>query len=74
MTWNYRIIRYKNGALGLHEVYYDDAGKVSGYTEESIVECGPDESVVGLQNSLQMMLKDIERHEILNEADLPDGS
>ena len=37
MTWNYRIIRYKgSGHYGLHEVYYDDAGKPVSMTERAV--------------------------------------
>ncbi len=25
MSWNYRVLSYNDGTLGVHEVYYDDA-------------------------------------------------
>ena len=31
--WNYRVIR-KDGRLAVHEVFYADDGRVSGYTAE----------------------------------------
>lgn len=38
MTWNYRIVRYKErSGFGLHEIYYDDDGKECGMTAQAIV-------------------------------------
>lgn len=37
MTWNYRIVKYKDGSgFGLHEVFYDKSGRPSAMTKESI--------------------------------------
>lgn len=39
MTWNYRVIEFTDGDdtwQAIHEVYYDDAGKPSGYTEKEV--------------------------------------
>jgi hypothetical protein len=36
MHWNYRIV-IKDGALGIHEVYYDDQGQPSSLSEDSVV-------------------------------------
>lgn len=40
MTWNYRIMKRKNSEgdydFGIYEVYYDDNGKVKGWTEDSM--------------------------------------
>jgi hypothetical protein len=35
-TWNYRVIRYKNGDLGIHEVYYNDEGIPVSCTENAV--------------------------------------
>ena len=32
MTWNHRVLRYEDGTLGIHEVYYD-AGEPWSCTE-----------------------------------------
>lgn len=43
--WNYRIMkRTINGETGytLHEVYYNDAGEIEGYTEDPIAPFGTD--------------------------------
>lgn len=26
MSWNYRVMKYKAGGVGVHEVYYDEDG------------------------------------------------
>ena len=37
MTWNYRIVRYKNGSgFGLHEVFYNKSGKATAMTQNPI--------------------------------------
>jgi hypothetical protein len=36
VTWNYRVIEFQSGDeihRAIHEVYYDEAGKPNGYTE-----------------------------------------
>ena len=35
MTWNYRLMNI-DGAIGLHEVYYDDAGRPEMYTANQV--------------------------------------
>jgi len=32
MSWHYRILRYPDGSLALHEVYCDEAGRPNRYT------------------------------------------
>lgn len=40
MTWNYRVMKRKNSGgefeFGIYEVYYDENGKVKGWTEDSM--------------------------------------
>ena len=36
MSWNYRVCRYPQGGLGLHEVFHDEAGAVKNWTAEPI--------------------------------------
>jgi hypothetical protein len=36
MTWNYRVMRFPDGHLAVHEVYYDDRGRPVGYTEHPV--------------------------------------
>ena len=57
MTWNYRIVRYKDGSgFGLHEIYYDKDGKAYGMTEGAARFYGdrPEE----ITESLLMAIKD----------------
>jgi hypothetical protein len=40
MAWNYRVISKPDSSgqadqFGIHEVYYDSAGRIEGWTEES---------------------------------------
>jgi len=66
MTWNYRIFRYKNklkgypdwDSFGIHEAYYDDNGKVEGWTEDAII---VGDSVKELFKVLKMIEKDMKR-------------
>ena len=69
MSWNYRIIRHKEGHFSLHEVYYDDAGKPNGYTTDPISfvsdkEEGPD----GIIESLEHALKDARTKPVLDAS------
>lgn len=37
MSWDYRIVKYKDGSgYGLHEVYYDDAGVAWSMTDQPV--------------------------------------
>jgi len=45
MTWNYRIMRRKHPDdktvdYGVYEVFYDEKGKIEGWTEEMICPTG----------------------------------
>lgn len=35
MNWNYRII-FQGGSYNIHEVYYDNDGKIEGWTENAV--------------------------------------
>ena len=38
MSWNHRLVKdVESGRLAIHEVYYDEDGTPSGYTENPIV-------------------------------------
>ncbi len=65
--WNYRIFRYKNGGLGVHETWYDKTNKPMTWTQEPII---VGDSVKELLHVLTMMRKDIKLHpEILEYKD-----
>lgn len=56
MSWNYRIIRYANGDLGLHEVHYDADGKPESYTERpaafvAFADEGPEDIAAALKTA-----------------------
>lgn len=53
-TWNYRVMR--NGDLfAIHEVYYDENGKVEGYTQNPV--CPSGESLEELKGDIEYYLE-----------------
>ena len=69
MTWSYRIMKHSDGWLGLHEVFYDDDGKVNGWTEEAVkFVAWEDEGPAGIIKSLEMALADAKNLDVLDEA------
>jgi hypothetical protein len=70
MTWNYRIIKHdaaKHNYFAIHEVFYDDKGKITNWTERPIDIIG--ESKTDIKRTLKQMTLDIETP-ILSETDL----
>jgi hypothetical protein len=68
MTWNYRIIIGDSGCA-LHEVHYDNAGKVVSWTErprELTGECPED-----VEDDLEKMLADVKRFPPLRSEEMP---
>lgn len=65
MSWNYRVIRYEKGGFGLHEVFYDEAGKPNGMTEKPIEFVG--DTLDDLTGSLEMALRDARERPVLDE-------
>jgi hypothetical protein len=58
MTWNHRVIEHDtpesdNGTFGIHEVYYDESGRVKYWTEKAVGVTG--ESVEALGEELVIM-------------------
>ena len=57
-TWNYRLMRRDHSGdetLAVHEVFYDDDGKVEGWTEAPCHPMGA--TPVGLLDDFQQMLE-----------------
>lgn len=68
MTWDYRIIRYANGRVGLHEVYYATDRQPSSRTQEPATFCcDDDEGPIGIVRSLEMALKDARLKPVLDD-------
>lgn len=69
MTWNYRIVRYADGSgHGLHEVYYDDAGKPNGMTERAVgFHVGPDETIADLAEQVVKAIDEAYTKPVLDE-------
>lgn len=82
MTWNYRIVKFKNTPrnkeftgedhyYALHEVYYNEAGKPDGITENPITfVCDEEEGPDGITRSLERALKDAKNRPVLRAEDL----
>lgn len=58
MTWNYRVAKDRSGFYGIVEVYYDEQGKVSSYTD--FIDPNYWEDVEDLKFTLEKMLKAFE--------------
>ena len=71
MSWNYRIVRYRDGeGFGLHEVYYDDDGQPWSMTEEATrFVCHPDEGPEGIKESLAMAMVDARKRPVLDQPE-----
>jgi hypothetical protein len=68
MSWNYRIVRYRNGALALHEVHYDEKGEPKYRTNEPTdFVCDADEGPAGIVASLEMALNDARDRPVLDD-------
>lgn len=49
MSWNYRLIRYEDGSLGIHEVFYRDQGDPWTCTRDAIGIVGEDMEEIRLE-------------------------
>lgn len=65
-TWNYRVLRYPDGSLSLHEVHYEDGKPVSYTTDPIYFAVDEDEGLAGLTADLERALSDVKERPILN--------
>ena len=72
MTWNYQVIHHdldpKDEYLALHEVYYDEEGKVIRWTENPVPFMG--NTLAGLMETLLVAHVDARRWPVLRESEL----
>ena len=71
MTWNYRIIYHDEGKhpyFAIHEVFYNELGKVTNWTTDPIDVSG--ESQLEVTKTLMQMLKDTDKTDVLLESQL----
>ena len=75
--WNYRVIEHEPDKFGrvwfqLHEVFYDEDGNISSWTEEPItfIADAEDGGVDGVKNALKMALDDVKSRVVLRMCDL----
>ena len=67
--WNNRIIKHeKDDAVwySVHEVFYNENGGVIGYTEDPTDLLGL--TVEEVKSQLEMITKDIEKHEVIDAS------
>jgi hypothetical protein len=69
MSWNYRIVKYKDGSgYGLHEVYYDDAGLAWSMTERAIdFTADSDDGPGGIADAMELAIKDARERPVFDE-------
>lgn len=72
MTWNYRVIEHDTpepteSPFGIHEVYYDDQGRVKAWTEKAVGVAAP--TVVALGEELEIMAEALKKP-VLKESEL----
>lgn len=73
MSWNYRVIDH-GSHLALHEVHYDDAGRVRAWSAAPVgFVANPAEGAAGLALSLEQALCNVRLQPVLVRADLPGG-
>ena len=72
MTWNHRVIRYADGTLGIHEVYYNKDGIVFGFTEDAVGPVGEDK--VELLTVLRRMAECIDKPVLEYDIEYADGT
>ena len=67
--WNNRIVKHKKDDAvwySVHEVFYNDNGGITFYTENPITIFG--ETVEEVKSQLEMITKDIEKHEVIDAS------
>lgn len=69
MTWNYRLVRDKNGVISIHEVYYDDNGNPEGMTKPITIQAfedeGEDEKTI--LDILEKIKSSIEKYGVMDD-------
>jgi hypothetical protein len=63
--WNYRVLRYKDGEMGIHEVFYDN-GKPTSCTENAVGVVG--ENLTEMRKTLGLMTAALEAPALDREA------
>ena len=71
MSWNYRVVRYRDkSGFGLHEVFYDKDGQPWSMTERPTgFTADLDEGPKGICESLLMARVDARKRPVLDEPD-----
>lgn len=79
MSWHYRVIRHKGANFSysesgdwyaIHEAYADAKGRIWAITQEPVHVSS--DTADGIRWVLEHMLKDLDKHPVLNEEDIPE--
>lgn len=68
MSWNYRIIKHDTEDFRVHEVYYDKAGNIEGWTKEGILMEG--DAPEDIWQQLEYVLQDTKSKPVLDLKEL----
>jgi hypothetical protein len=70
ISWNYRIVKRRDGSFGLHEVFYDSAGEPWSMTANPArFECMADDDPAELAGALELALRDAREHPVFEEPE-----
>lgn len=70
MSWNYRIVKRRDGSFGIHEVFYDSAGEPWSMTANPArFECTADDDPAELAGALELALRDARAHPVFEEPE-----
>lgn len=69
-TWNHRVVKTQDGAedwYGIHEAYYDQNGKLNGWTRLPVQVAG--NSIQDLRKTLEQMLECLNKEVIDDQVE-----
>lgn len=72
MSWNYRIVQWGEDEFDVREVYYDKSGAVKYWTLNPRELTG--ETPMDIIDDLELMLKSVRKHPVLDHRQLPEPS
>lgn len=62
-SFNYRILKYKTGEIGIHEVFYNDDNSICSFTEKPVIVA---DNIEKLHEELNKIKSDVSKHKILD--------
>jgi hypothetical protein len=68
MSWNYRLVKLRDGTFGVREVYYNKNSEAWGMTKEP-VRLGDFESMEEVRETMMLIQADMRRRPVFEEPD-----